>query len=116
MICTFLQCLRNNSRVDINLASYDFNGNFDKFWRVRLNMMRVILLDEFDKPIPSPGTDFGGYIEIHVAYPTLFNDTSLNLEKVAFLAQQFPCKSDYYTIGEGWSSFNLAVRGHSKNM
>ncbi len=55
--------LKNESRVEINLARYDVNHNFDKFWRIRLDKFRVVLLDEFDKPIPSPGTEFGGYIQ-----------------------------------------------------
>jgi hypothetical protein len=50
--------------VEVNLLRYDVQENFKRFWRVRLDMFRVILLDEFDKPIPSPGTEFGGYIQV----------------------------------------------------
>lgn len=80
-------------------------GNFDKFWRVRLDMIRVILLDEFNKPIPSPGSDLGGYIQIRITYPTTFNDTNLNNDKLAFLAQDFFCSADYFTNGDGISFF-----------
>jgi hypothetical protein len=100
-----IKILKNNSRVSINLADYDIYGYFDKFWRVRLNMMRVLLLDEFDKPIPSPGTEPGSYIEVGITYPTIFNDTNFGREKQSFLAQDFFCKPDYFTVGEG--SFSI---------
>jgi hypothetical protein len=96
-----LQILKNNSRVDINIADYDVTHYFDQFWRVRLNMIRVILLDEFDKPIPSPGIEVGQYIGIRITYPTLFVDANLNKDKFSFLAQDFLCAADYFTQGEG---------------
>ena len=87
--------------MDINLCDYDLNNNFDKFWRIRLKMIRVILLDEFDKPIASPGVEFGQYIGVRITYPTIFNDTNLHRDKMSFLAQNYFCDSDYYTQGEG---------------
>ena len=73
--------MKNNSRVDLNLANYDVYHNFDKFWRIRLNRFRVVLLDELDQPIQSPGTELGKYIQIQVTFPTIFNDTSLDRRK-----------------------------------
>ncbi len=93
--------MKNNSRVDINLFDYDVYHNFDKFWRIRLDMMRVVLLDEFDRPISSPGVEFGQYILVRITYPTIFNDTNIHRDKLSFLAQDFFCAADYYTQGEG---------------
>ncbi len=92
--------------MNINLADYDKYGNFNTSWRVRLDMFRVVLLDEFDKPIPSPGRSgtsgtSGGHIQIRITYPTIFKDTNLAGKKLSFLAQKFYCSADYYTVGEG---------------
>ena len=90
----------------IDPQEYDLYGNFDKFWRVRLDMMRVVLLDEFEKPIPSPGSGFGGYIRVGITYPTTFNDTNFQNDKFSFLAQDFFCMAEYSTSGEGISFFD----------
>ena len=68
-------------------------------------MMRVVLLDEFEKPIPSPGSGFGGYIRVGITYPTTFNDTNFQNDKFSFLAQDFFCMAEYSTSGEGISFF-----------
>jgi len=54
---------------------------------------------------PSPGTEPGSYIEVGITYPTIFNDTNFSREKQSFLAQDFFCKPDYFTVGEG--SFSI---------
>ena len=87
------------------LQDYDLSGTFDNFWRVRLDMMRVVLLDESGIPIPSPGSEFGGYIRVGITYPTTFNDTNYKTDKLAFLAQDFFCMAEYSTNGEGITNF-----------
>ena len=95
------QILRNNSRTEINLFKSDEMHNFDKFWRVRISKIRVVLLDEYDVPIPSPGTEFGSYIQVRITFPTIFNDTSLDYKSHSFLAQDYFCAADYYTLNGG---------------
>jgi hypothetical protein len=88
--------LRNNSLVRINIQSYDKYEHFKDFWRVRVSMLRMILLDENDKPLASPGEGFGEQIEVLIKYPTIFNDTSFDRKVCQFMSPKFICSSDYY--------------------
>jgi hypothetical protein len=96
-----VEILKTTGRVDINLVDYDAFGKFDKFWRIRLDSIRIVLLNESGNPIASPGSSLGGYIEVIVTYPTLFNDTNGGKEKCPFLAMDFVCPAEYYTDGQG---------------
>jgi hypothetical protein len=96
-----VEILKTTGRVDINLADYDLKGNFDKFWRMRLDSIRIVLLNESGSPIASPGSSLGGYIEVMIVYPTLFNDTNAGKEKSPFLAMDFVCPAEYFTNGQG---------------
>jgi len=89
--------LRNTSRIDFNLRDYDTENALDRFWRVRLSMLRITLLDETETPIPSPGQGFGQEIQSLITFPTVFNDTFLDHEAHTFLCQNFFCTADYVT-------------------
>jgi len=91
--------LRNTSEVGINLRDLDINNRFDDFWRIRIETIKITLLDENASPIQSAGTDFGEEIQIKIRYPTLFNDTDNYKNSNSFLAQNFACNSDYVTFG-----------------
>jgi len=101
-----IQLLKNNSKIEVNLRDYDVNGNFDRFWRVRIDMIRLVLLDSQLDYIPSPGTQFGDDIQVLVTYPTLFNDTDQNSSRFLFLAQDFVCTSDYTSVDNSVPEFH----------
>jgi len=89
--------LKNKGKIDFNLQEYDFNQNFDRFWRVRIDMFRIVLLDHSDKPLASPGTDFGEEIQSLITFPSIFNDTDFYKDSHTFLCQPFFCPADYVT-------------------
>jgi len=91
--------LRNTSQMDFNLKDYDEINAWDRFWRIRLDMLRITLLDEADTPIPSPGQQFGQEIQSLITFPTVFNDTTIDRESHTFLCQNFYCTADYITDG-----------------
>ena len=93
--------LRNTSQVGINLRDLDVNNRFDDFWRIRIETIKLTLLDDNASPIQSSGTDFGEEIQIKIRYPTIFNDTDNYKNSNSFLAQNFACNSDYVTFGTG---------------
>merc|ERR550519_711353 len=92
-----ISTLKNQSRIDVNLKDHDEHHNFDRFWRIRLDMLRIILLDANDKPIKSPGEDLGEEIQSLVTFPTVFNDTNNDHKSHTFLCQNFYCTADYIT-------------------
>jgi len=101
-----IQLLKNNSKLEVNLKDYDVSGNFERFWRVRIDMIRLVLLDTEGGYIDSPGTQFGDDIQVLVTYPTLFTDTDQSSERYLFLAQDFVCTSDYTTIDNSEPEFH----------
>ena len=92
-----VRSLRNTSQMDFNLKDYDEINAWDRFWRIRLDMLRITLLDETDHPIPSPGQQFGQEIQSLITFPTVFNDTTIDRESHTFLCQNFYCTADYVT-------------------
>ena len=96
-----VESFRNNSEVDINLRDLDTTNHFDDFWRVRIERLTMVLLDEDEIPIQSNGTTFGREIQIGIHYPTVFNDTDFVGDHQSFLALNFECNSDYVTYGSG---------------
>jgi len=94
-----VQSFRNNSEVDINLKDLDDTNHFDDFWRVRIERLTMVLLDENDFPIQSSGTTFGREIQIGIHYPTVFDDSDSAGNHQSFLALNFECNSDYVTHG-----------------
>jgi len=92
--------LRKTGQVEINLKDLDENHYFDSFWRIRIETVKMKLLDNNSYPIQSAGTDFDEGIQIRIHYPTFFNDTDNYKNSVGFLAQNFVCNADYATHGE----------------
>ena len=96
-----VQNLKAFGEVDINLRELDDTNHFDDFWRVRIETLSLVLLDDSNFPIQSNGTTFGKEIQIKVQYPTIFTDMGINGERSNFLALNFACNSDYITYGSG---------------
>jgi len=91
--------LKKTNQVEINLRDLDEYNRFDDFWRIRIETMKLTLLDDNSDPIQSAGTGFGAEIQIRIHYPTFFNDTDNYKNSVGFLAQNFACNADYVTEG-----------------
>jgi hypothetical protein len=89
--------LKNTSTVELNLRHFISDSAMDQLWRFRISMMRVLLLDINDDPVPSIGTDFGEAIAFGITYPNIFNDTDVNHDSYTFLAQHFYCRASYET-------------------
>ena len=96
-----VQSLKTFGEVEINLRELDTFNHFDNFWRVRIETLSLVLLDETDFPIQSNGTTFGKEIHIKVQYPTIFTDKGSDRVMHSFLALNFACNSDYVTYGSG---------------
>ena len=96
--------LKKTNQVEINLRDLDEYNRFDDFWRIRIETMKLTLLDDNSDPIQSAGTGFGAEIQIRIHYPTFFNDTDNYKNSVGFLAQNFACNADYVTEGAGKST------------
>ena len=92
-----ISTLKNQSMIDVNLKVWVVNDNFDNFWRVRINMMRIVLLYGTEHPIQSPGDAFGEEIKSQITFPTIFNDTFLDHDSYTFLCQNYFCNADYRT-------------------
>lgn len=92
-----ISTLKNQSMIDVNLKEWDVNHNFDNFWRVRINMIRIVLLNGTGHPIQSPGDAFGEEIKSQITFPTIFNDTFFDHESYTFLCQNYFCNADYMT-------------------
>ena len=61
--------LRDTGTMTINMKDYDPIRNdgtkeFDEYWRVRIDMVRLIMYQKDERPIPSPGETAGGYIRV----------------------------------------------------
>eukprot|EP00088_Acartia_fossae_P015951 TRINITY_DN18860_c0_g1_i1.p1 TRINITY_DN18860_c0_g1~~TRINITY_DN18860_c0_g1_i1.p1 ORF type:complete len:215 (-),score=24.29 TRINITY_DN18860_c0_g1_i1:105-653(-) len=95
-----ISTLKNTSEIAINLKDLDSFGRFDDFWRIRLETLKLVLLDTSNNPLQSHGLSYGEGIQIRIRYPTVFYDTDFNNIEHSFLAQNFECNSDYSTIGE----------------
>ena len=89
--------LKDTGRLSVNLKNYDFSNRLDDFYRTRLNLIRFVLLQADGTPLPSPGVNLGEEIQLHIVYPTIFNNTNANREKFKFMAQELHCNSDYIT-------------------
>merc|ERR1712080_191441 len=76
-----VKTLKELGRLNVNLKRYDPKNRFDDFWRIRLKLIRLTLLQADGKPAPSPGNSIGEEIQIHVVYPTVFNNTNESREK-----------------------------------
>jgi len=97
--------LKDSGTMTINMKDYDPIRNdgtqeFDEYWRVRIDMVRLILYQKDGTPVPSPGNTAGGYIRIKVDYPTAFNDTDEDFQSHMFVATDFHCTPTYYTSEE----------------
>ena len=74
---------------------------FDNFWRIRVSMLRVVLLDLEGEPLQSQGDAYGEEVSVFVRFPTMFNDTDSQGNKFLFLSQKFICEAEYtYAGGE----------------
>ena len=92
-----VQTLKETGRLQINLKNYDQSGDFDDYWRIRINSIKFTLLQADGKPVPSPGRNIGEEIRFEVTYPPVFNDTNQNGEIFTFIAQDLKCPSYYIT-------------------
>jgi len=92
-----VQTLKETGNLAINLKRYDTSKRLDDFWRTRINLIRFTLLQIDGTPVPSPGTNLGDEIQVHVTYPTVFNNTDGNKNNFKFVAQELHCNSDYIT-------------------
>ena len=98
----YVETLRSTYYMDINIKDLDTTHRFDDFWRIRINTMKLILLDDKSNPIESAGINTGEGIQIRIQYPLIFNDTDNHKNSHSFLAQQnLPCNSDYVTTPSG---------------
>ncbi len=97
----YVDNFKRTYHVDINLKDLDIYNRFDAFWRIRIDTMKILLLDANSNPIQSAGTDFGEEIQIRIQYPLLFNDTDHQKNSISFLAQNSVCNSDYVTTPTG---------------
>merc|ERR1719273_2799759 len=95
-----IKTLKETGALSVNLRRYDTQHSLDRFWRIRLKDVRFILLQSDGSPLPSPGVNLGDYIQVHVVYPTVFNNTNGAHEKFQFVAGGFSCNSDYITDRE----------------
>ena len=92
-----IQTLKETGALAVNLKRYDTQQSLDRFWRIRLKDIRFTLLQSDGTPLPSPGVNNGDEIQVHVVYPTVFNNTNGDHEKFKFVAQELHCNSDYVT-------------------
>jgi len=97
----YVDTLRSTYHMDLNLKDLDIYHRFDDFWRIRIDAMKLLLLDAESNPIESAGTSTGEEIQIKIQYPTLFNDTDNHKASNSFLAQNSACNSDYVTTQSG---------------
>ena len=97
----YVDTLRSTYHMDLNIKDLDIYNRFDDFWRIRIDTMKLLLLDADDNPIDSAGTSTGEEIQIKIQYPTVFNDTDYRKNSNSFLAQNSACNSDYVTTPSG---------------
>ena len=97
----YVDTLRSTYHMDLNIKDLDIYNRFDDFWRIRIDTMKLLLLDADDNPIDSAGTSTGEEIQIKIQYPTVFNDTDYRKNANSFLAQNSACNSDYVTTPSG---------------
>eukprot|EP00088_Acartia_fossae_P001268 TRINITY_DN10475_c0_g1_i5.p1 TRINITY_DN10475_c0_g1~~TRINITY_DN10475_c0_g1_i5.p1 ORF type:complete len:582 (-),score=116.34 TRINITY_DN10475_c0_g1_i5:401-2050(-) len=95
-----IETLRNTSEVSINLKDLDVFNGFNDMWRIRIESMTFILLNEANQPIKSSGTNFGQQIKLQIKYPTSFNDTDAENNNIGFMGQTFFCNADYISDGK----------------
>jgi len=95
-----LNNLVDHGEMILNLKEMDMTNSFDRYYRVRVENMKVLLLDENKKPIQSMGTDTGERIVIDIEFPTIYKDTDPQGNSVTFwAAKNLNCESEYYTTG-----------------
>jgi len=95
--------MRESGTMTINLKEYDIWREFDEFWRVRIDMVRLIMYQKDGTPIPSPssiGEGNNGKIRVRVEFPTTFNDTNEDEQSEMFSATKYSCTPTYYTQKE----------------
>ena len=90
-----IQTLKETGRLAINLRKYDKHHRLDDFWRNRISIISLALLQTNGSFVPSPGVLLGDDIQIRVIYPPYFNNTDENGVKYKFLAQEMHCNADY---------------------
>ena len=56
--------LRETGTMTINMKDYDLSREFDEYWRVRLDMVRLVMYQIDGSPVPSPGNTADGYIRV----------------------------------------------------
>jgi hypothetical protein len=98
--------LKETGTMTLNMKDYDTNREFDDYWRVRLDMVRLVMYKKDGMPIPSRGQSSGYYIQVEVEYPSVFNDTDKYTQPQMFSATQKPCTPTYYTSLECASNPN----------
>merc|ERR1712224_199882 len=79
---------------NVNLRDFDNSGYWDKFWRVRIDMLRIVLLDSNGGYIESPGLKSNDDIQVRVTTQH-FSMTRTEPARYLFLAQDFVCTSEY---------------------
>ena len=72
---------------------------FDSFWRVRIDGIKVVLLDAEGHALKSPGQVIGSEVKVSIKLPSVFNDTDVQGVSHAFLGRGFQCRADYTTLG-----------------
>ena len=95
-----IQTLKETGSLAINLRKYDKKHRLDDFWRNRVTLVSLTLLQADGSFVPSPGVLLGDDIQIRVIYPPYFNNTDGKGDKFKFLAQELHCNADY-VIHEG---------------
>ena len=112
----YVHTLRSTFHMDINPKDLDIYHRFDDFWRIRINTMKLLLLDANSKPIGSNGTNTGEEIQVRIQYPIIFNDKDNYNNSHSFLAQNRACNSDYVTTPSGISSYFFLTTNYSHSI
>ena len=87
--------LKNTTQSVINLKDYWYpQDQYYLQWRLRIEEIRAILLDQNENLVPSNGRD---NIQIEITFPTLFNDIDFFKNIHTFVGQNFFCRPTYYT-------------------
>jgi len=95
-----ISSMRESGTMTISLKEYDIWREFDEFWRVRIDMVRLIMYQKDGTPIPSPSDIGEENIRIKVEFPTTFNDTNEDEQSEMFSATKYSCTPTYYTQKE----------------
>ena len=91
----FLLC----SYVYLNLKDYMNPKRYKRYWRYRIEGIRIYPLTESGAVIPNKNYSQGGF-GFEVTYPTMFHDFDSFKKTQTFMAGHFICGSQYRDVGE----------------